>query len=323
MSKPYVVLLRQLGGLGDWLMATPAILGLREKYPDYDVHVITSDVYCKGALLTLAKHNPLIKKVHDIHPGDFTTANTLRHQPQFLGAKDILQHPVVVKSRGFFDINTACIDYENSYHSVAKTRTEIWCDACRVAPSSMFPIYKVKAGERAGARRFLKHAGIPKRATLVGVSPSSMDDSRSLTQGKFYELLRAMIEADLWPVVIGSKFPAVHERLTFVPDLPIEQSCALIAELTAFIGVDSGPIHIAGSMGVPVIGLFGPTDPAMRLRYYDGFGFDSRALVSCAHCWYKTPCTDPNQPRAAKYACLTRLPMDVVVEQTHRLIRGR
>ncbi len=42
----------------------------------------------------------------------------------------------------------------------------------------------------------------------------------------------------------------------------ISQLIALTRRCKLFIGGDTGPLHIAASVGVPVVGLYGPTDPA-------------------------------------------------------------
>jgi len=44
--------------------------------------------------------------------------------------------------------------------------------------------------------------------------------------------------------------------------LPLETSCALVAQSALFLGVDSCMLHAADSFGVPGVGLFGPTSPA-------------------------------------------------------------
>jgi len=43
--------------------------------------------------------------------------------------------------------------------------------------------------------------------------------------------------------------------------LPLEQVKTLVAGAQLFIGNDSGPAHIAAAFGVPVVVLFGPSDP--------------------------------------------------------------
>jgi heptosyltransferase-1 len=36
---------------------------------------------------------------------------------------------------------------------------------------------------------------------------------------------------------------------------------ALVRRAQLFVGGDSGPMHLAAALGVPVVALFGPTDP--------------------------------------------------------------
>lgn len=46
---------------------------------------------------------------------------------------------------------------------------------------------------------------------------------------------------------------------------PIEL-VALLEQASAFVGIDSGPLHVAAALGVPSVALFGPTSGALRLH---------------------------------------------------------
>jgi heptosyltransferase I len=48
----------------------------------------------------------------------------------------------------------------------------------------------------------------------------------------------------------------------FVISCTIGQLIALTRRARLFVGGDTGPLHLAAALGVPVVGLFGPTDPA-------------------------------------------------------------
>ena len=45
------------------------------------------------------------------------------------------------------------------------------------------------------------------------------------------------------------------------PTPSVAHLLALLRQARAFVGNDSGPMHIATLAGIPVVALFGPTDP--------------------------------------------------------------
>jgi heptosyltransferase-1 len=78
-----------------------------------------------------------------------------------------------------------------------------------------------------------------------------------------------------------------------------------------FIGGDTGPMHLAAALGVPVVALFGPTDPARN----GPFGTHGAVLRS------------PNSPttharRAQADAGLLEIGVDQVVTAAHQLLRN-
>jgi heptosyltransferase-1 len=45
---------------------------------------------------------------------------------------------------------------------------------------------------------------------------------------------------------------------------------ALLRRAKLIVSVDTGPLHLASALGTPVVGLFGPTDPARNGPYSAG-----------------------------------------------------
>ncbi len=43
---------------------------------------------------------------------------------------------------------------------------------------------------------------------------------------------------------------------------PLADLCQLLKRASLFVGVDSGIMHLASSLDIPVVGIFGPTDPS-------------------------------------------------------------
>jgi ADP-heptose:LPS heptosyltransferase len=68
----------------------------------------------------------------------------------------------------------------------------------------------------------------------------------------------------------------------------IDKLIHLVAAVDLLIGIDSGPIHVAGAVGTPCVGLFGPTEPSLI------FSNPERAVgvfhrVECSFCHHRHP----------------------------------
>lgn len=59
----------------------------------------------------------------------------------------------------------------------------------------------------------------------------------------------------------GVRNIAADERPTF------RQSCAILSTCDVVLAPDSALLHVAGALGLPAVGLFGPIDPKLRIAY--------------------------------------------------------
>jgi ADP-heptose:LPS heptosyltransferase len=70
--------------------------------------------------------------------------------------------------------------------------------------------------------------------------------------------------------------------------LKSDELVALIAGCKLIVSIDSGPVHVAGAVGVPVVGLFGAVNPRYRLPPASpATGITSS--VPCLFCHHTTP----------------------------------
>lgn len=109
--------------------------------------------------------------------------------------------------------------------------------------------------------------------------------------------------AHLGPVVmIGSSEERIYtERLRALTkspfidlsgEIPLRCLPVLLSKASAMITNDSGPMHIAAALGVPVVAIFGPTSAARTGPYGDGHQVLA-GQVSCSPCFSRVCRHDP------------------------------
>ncbi len=163
------------------------------------------------------------------------------------------------------------------------------------APSA--PVLAVDPARRVEARRLLEDAGVPSGAPRVGLQLGAALGPAKLWPAARVAALASRLESQgVEPVLLGSPQAAgLAAAVAAEAPRPIRSLVgrdrpallpALLAELDALVGADSGPAHVAAAVGVPAVTLFGPTDPRLTAPVGPG----QRALwhqPACAPCFLR------------------------------------
>jgi ADP-heptose:LPS heptosyltransferase len=98
-------------------------------------------------------------------------------------------------------------------------------------------------------------------------------------------------------------------------DVPLTHLAARLQRASLYIGVDSGPLHIAAAVGVPVVGLYGPQAPSL----FGPWGPGPRRVIykqrTCSPCW-QFACLHAS----GTAACLTAIRPEEVVREASVLL---
>ncbi|HEY5293675.1 MAG TPA: glycosyltransferase family 9 protein [Burkholderiales bacterium] len=138
--------------------------------------------------------------------------------------------------------------------------------------------YCVTGEERAWARRWLA-AQVPSGRPLIGLQIASFPTKshRDWPASSFRELIARIAAryAQARFLLLGDAAAAAKAAplLAAFPQqvalaagrLSLRQSAALMAELDLYIGVDTGPTHIAGALGIPMVALYHCAYPGRNL----------------------------------------------------------
>jgi heptosyltransferase-1 len=94
------------------------------------------------------------------------------------------------------------------------------------------------------------------------------------------------------------------------PATTLLQLAALIARCRAFVGGDTGPLHLAAALGAPTVALFGPSNPRRNGPYGPRHVVLHRKL-SCSNCYQRT---------CDHWECLPGIEVDTVVTAVGTLL---
>jgi ADP-heptose:LPS heptosyltransferase len=320
MAKPTIIIVRQLGGIGDVLALSCVFRGIREKFPQHEIICVTSRLYLAGGILELAEHNPYIDSILVIEPFEATTQTTKSWWKEFAASPRLEDFAVVRKADFVIDLNTVCIETEitecRNFGRVLTPRYKIWCDAAGVVPSSYFPCYEFSKNELRAAQQYKKE-NWPLGKKVIGVGVAASTPDRSLKPGVLIDVCRQLRDAGCHVVTIDAT--RKYEDFDYLVGKRIAQLMPLISEMDVVLSMDSGVLHMAGAVSTPVIGIFGPTDYKMRMGQYTGSAIDSTQLTPCAPCWYNYPCKKERNP-ADHFKCFQKISPSVIVEEVLRWV---
>ena len=179
------------------------------------------------------------------------------------------------------------------------------------------PELRVGPEQRAFAKGFLGELGLDNGDMLVGFHTGARNEVRQWGHEKFLEVARRLTA--LFPVkILWFQDPGAPEKPTsgpFIPvTLPLKEFLAVLSECRVLVCNDTGPMHMASGLGVPVVAVFGPTQP----EWFGPIGKDHK-LVIRREMWCR-PCFDYcifEQPY-----CLRVISVDSVYETAAQALRS-
>ena len=111
--------------------------------------------------------------------------------------------------------------------------------------------------------------------------------------------------------------PSAAGAVADVGALDLAELRALAGRAALDIGGDSGPLHIASTTTVPIVGLYGPTLPARSAPWRDPSCVTESVALDDLAC---RPC-DQRSCEPGDFRCLTRLESGLVVEAAERALQ--
>jgi heptosyltransferase II len=289
------ILIRATNWVGDAIMALPALRAVRARFPESRIAIVARP-YVAGLYHDQQICDELIAyDPHANHDGFFgreRLAAELRAQkfdvalllqnafdaawlawrakiPERIGyARDgrslFLTKALRVPRPGE-------IPAHERFYYLELLRRSGWLDSL---PQESFIALIVPEEKRCRASEFLIECGVRPHSVRVAIGAgASYGSAKCWPPARFAELadrLRSQMDADI--ILFGTSAEAsvtgaIAAEMRWPPiDLTgktaIADFPALLSQCHLFIGNDSGAMHVAAAVGLPVVAVFGPTDPS-------------------------------------------------------------
>jgi ADP-heptose:LPS heptosyltransferase len=252
----------RIRSMGDCILTTPAICILKESRPDLAIAVVVEDQF-----RALFEENA---DVRGILPPKVSALRQWRPDLSLNLHGGRSSAVLTALSGARFRAGFAHFRFRWIYNIRIPRAQQILGVAGKVhtaehLASAMFYLGAARM-EIPRAKLFADRAQAQTVPPYVVIHPVAAEPAKTWPAERFRAVASHLRQSfDLQPVFIGGPgddLSAFPEWRTVV-GAPLDEIKSLIAGATLFVGNDSGPAHMAAAFGVPVVAIFGASDPVV------------------------------------------------------------
>ncbi|MBE0613565.1 MAG: glycosyltransferase family 9 protein [Burkholderiales bacterium] len=286
-AKPPSFLIINVSRIGDTLLVTPAIRAVARAFPGAAITFLGHPKRCE-----VVRHLPYVSTVREITKNRAWLYGWLgpRYDFALVYGHDLplLRYALRAAERVVaFRQKDAAINRRlfravepPAFQSLHSARVPLLLtQALDIAPDGHGLAYEVTAEERAWAKSFLQGQLPPGKGPLLGLQVASFPTKayRDWPVPHFAALCERILSAHPQAhfLLLGGKEEAakirelerqLNNHATVVAGkLSLRQTAALMQQLDLYVGVDTGPTHLAGAVGVPMVALYHCYSPGRLL----------------------------------------------------------
>ncbi len=336
---PSNIIIRMPNWIGDSIMASAIIKDIRTKYPNSKITLL-----CQGAIHQLFLHNPFVDEVLQ-----FKKPNGWIHRIHHFELIDILQkgqydlgillpnsfssawwfYRGKVKNRlGYTGHNRSwLLNYHIPFPKNIEHQHLIQTYKCLIEPlginlSNNKPELFLSEKEIFDAKELLNNEGIDWNAPIIGINPgAAYGSAKCWPPERFTALCQKLLSKHQLSIVFFGDSQTSNLVRDICQSLPknvinlagkttLRQLMALIAQCNAFLTNDSGPMHIASALQVPLVAIFGSTSEVKTGPYHNETVIHKK--VECSPCFKRTCPID--------FKCMKNIEIEEVYHELLKLI---
>jgi heptosyltransferase-2 len=340
------ILIIRLSSLGDIVLTTPVIKSLKEKFPQTKIFFLTKRQYQDllkndPHIFSLIKFDPkekhqgisgFFKLIQELKAFEFDLVVDLHANLRSFLIRHLLKAKVKVRYDKrwlarfllvhFKFIKVKPLHTVDSYLGALK---KIGVNSVEKDPQ----IFLDEEGENF-LKDFLIEKNIEKDDIVVGIHPGARWETKRWDEEKFSRVCQILTrKPEVKIILVGDQkdqeviyrisHQAKDEKIFKAVNLPLNKFMSLIKRCDCFITNDSGPMHIASALGVPVVAIFGPTHPQLG---FSPLGSGNVVLTANVKC---SPCSLHGEKKCRKKSrlCMDLIQPEMVADAVEKLLKKR
>lgn len=320
------ILVIKFGGIGDVLLSTPVLPNLKNYFPEAEVHFLTH-TSCRDIFID----NPYITRYYTYNFGEPDSKRLLKsmREKEFDMVIDLYGNPrtasITFFSRAKYRIGYNFRNRKYAYNIVIEGRAdkvhnvEFNLDAIReigIPIETEKPEFFINEYHKNFAEDFIIRNRINEKE-IFGILISGGWETKKYKTNDFIELIRKIkgIYDVNFLLIWGTEKEkeeceviknGAGEYVFISPKTTLKYSSALIRKCKLIIGNDSGLLHLSVASDVPVLGIYGPTNPKSQGPFGEKNEIVRNEELECLNC-NLLECKIGN-------VCMTELPKEKIID---------
>ncbi len=305
------IVIRTPNWMGDSIMSLPSIYSIKKNFPNAQIWVAArewlKDIFLNSDYITgvipLLKENSysnFYKNIHKLKIENFDIGilftNSFSSALLFFLANIPQRWGYAKEGRGVF--LTKAIKLKNKFQKHQIFYYLNLLDKLGLKIENPILHLKVNKEEIEWVNKTLKQLKISSKSLIIGINPGSFYGSAKRWPTENFAKLATKFVTELKAEVFifGSKkeesignriYSLANKKIyNFIGKTNLRELIALISKCNLFITNDSGPMHIANALRIPVIAIFGPTNPEYTSPFHPPFKIIQKK-VPCAPCKHR------------------------------------
>lgn len=321
------VVVRFPNWLGDAVMATPLLQKIKMRFPDAKVTAL-----CQGGVGKLLMHHPYVDEVISFAHNDKYAAHQALKKKEFdlgillpnsFSSAFFLWRARVKKRVGYkadkrslFLTDPIPFSKEREKEHLVITYQRL-LTPLGIEVDETKPLLVVSEEEKERAKALLQEKGVDLSHTLMGINPgAAYGSAKCWLPDRFNAVaLRLLQNPHVTVLLFGDEAGASLTQeickglgpraIDLAGKTSLRDLIACISLCDRFLTNDSGPMHIAAALQIPLVALFGSTNDTTTGPYQHGTVIHKH--VECSPCYLRTCPID--------FRCMKRIEADEVYKK--------